>query len=68
MGYCQRKVYWKILHCRLWGISEPLLTHVSQFMLSVQIMQIIQFMQIMQIVQIKQIVQIMQIMQIMQIF
>ena len=26
--YCLRKVYWKILHCRLWRISRNTLTHV----------------------------------------
>ena len=28
IGYCPRKVYLKILQCRLWGISTNALTHV----------------------------------------
>ena len=27
IGYCPRKVYWKILHCKLWRISRNALTH-----------------------------------------
>ena len=30
MGYCPRKVYWNILHCRLGRISTNTLTHVSR--------------------------------------
>ena len=30
IGYCQRNLYWKILHCRLRGISMTLLTHVGE--------------------------------------
>ena len=29
MGYCPRKVYWNILHCKLWWISTNALTHVT---------------------------------------
>ena len=29
IGYCPRKVYWKILHCKLWWISTNALTHVD---------------------------------------
>ena len=28
IGYCPRKVYWKILHYKLWWISTNALTHV----------------------------------------
>ena len=30
IGYCPRKVYWKILHCKLWWISTNALTHVQR--------------------------------------
>ena len=29
IGYYPRKVYWKILHCKLWWISRNALTHVT---------------------------------------
>ena len=31
IGYCLKKVYWKILHCKLWWISRNALTHVLKF-------------------------------------
>ena len=30
IGYCPRKVYWNILHCKLWWISRNALTHVKE--------------------------------------
>ena len=31
IGFCLRKVYWKILHCMLWRISTNALTHVLTY-------------------------------------
>ena len=31
IGYCLRKVYWAILHCRLWRISRNALTRVNSY-------------------------------------
>ena len=33
IGYCSRKVYWKILHCRLRRISRNALTHVLEYLI-----------------------------------
>ena len=37
IGYCPRKMYWKILHCRLWRISRNAITHVSDCLSSLKI-------------------------------
>ena len=37
IGYYPRKVYWKILHCKLWWISRNALTHVHICILSQEV-------------------------------